>query len=353
MESTGIQFKQLTWPLSPIQYWFLALTAPLIFMYFTWPASFEDMHTFWKAYSWYTIVGITQGLGHGFISLNLDKRLSWRRYPKARAMVAIITIVAYSVLAYVVVGTILALAWYDISFSRALTNAIGDVWIAVKISFAFAFVFATISFFMHWQKTRLEAERLQKELASHRYNMLKNQVNPHFLFNSLNVLSDLVHEDANLSEKYIQQLSKIYRYILDSSKHQIVPLTKELAFIESYTFLLKIRFGEKIKIHLDVEAPESDFIVPVSVQMLIENAVKHNQVTSSSPLVVRIFQEQGNICVRNTLRKRLTHEDSSGTGLDNLRAQYKLLANRPINVEQTKDFFKVCLPILHQSKKDS
>lgn len=351
MKKKAIQFKDLAAPLSVSQYWIASLTVPLIFQFFTWSSSFDDLHTFLMAYSWYTIVGMTQGLGHGYIGIQLDKILSWEKQPYIRLVVTIVAIVGYAVLAYLVVGTILAYFWIPKPFSYAVQVAMQGVWIATKISFLFAFLFASISFFVNWQKTKLQAERLQKELANYRYTTLKNQINPHFLFNSLNVLTDLVHEDADLSEKYIHQLSNIYRYVLDSTNHKLVPLTDELTFIESYVFLLKIRFGDKLIVNMDVAAEPDDYIVPVALQMLIENAVKHNQVTKDTPLKVNIVLKDGFVVVFNKVQPKIAMPDSIGIGLENLKKQYALNTERQILVKQDETTFSVHLPIIYSKDK--
>ncbi len=346
MKKKAIQFKDITKPFSPWQYWILTILFPLFFMYLSWASAFHDGRTFLKAFSWYSIVGITQSLGHGYIGLQLNRWFPWKERPKTRLLLTIVALVVYSVIAYVLVATLLALFWNDISLKEALDIGLQGVWVAVKISFAFAFVFASISFFLNWQNSVVKAERLEKELANYRYQTLKEQVNPHFLFNSLNVLTDLVHEDADLAEKYIQQLSRIYRYVLDSSNQSMVPLAQELEFVHSYIFLLKIRFGQKLKISLDLNANTHQYIVPVSIQMLIENAVKHNQITTENPLEIKVFERAGHIVVRNNYRPKRNVKDVSGKGLNNLQQQFRLWTDEPIDITQSETSFTVSLPII-------
>ena len=352
MKNAPIRFKDIVKPLSVRQFWALVILAPLIFMPITWPSSFDNLPTFLKVFSWYSIVGITQSLGHSYIATWLDRWVTWEESPKKRAVISIVAIVLYSVVAYIVVGTMLALFWLDVSFQGALETAIAGIWIAVKISSGFALVFATITFFLNWRKTLIQSERLEKELANYRYDTLKNQVNPHFLFNSLNVLTDLVHEDADLSEKYIQQLSKIYRYILESAKHKIVPLSEEVAFIDSYIFLLKIRFGDKLKVEMDIQALDGEYIVPVAIQMLMENAVKHNQITREHPLSIRLFKKNGRVFVQNAYQPKERVANSTGTGLVNLEQQFKVFTKETMKIEQDDGYFTVSLPLL-ENKKES
>jgi len=125
-------------------------------------------------------------------------------------------------------------------------------------------------------------------MLAYKYESLRNQINPHFLFNSLNVLSDLVYDDQVLAIKFIRQLSDLFRYILDSRDKELVPLSEELEFIRSFTFLLKTRFEQKLTIDIEVQPGQNDYIVPMTLQLLIENAVKHNEVSEAFPLRIQI-----------------------------------------------------------------
>jgi len=195
----------------------------------------------------------------------------------------------------------------------------------------------------HRRTEQLENENLQAQFAA-----LKNQVNPHFLFNSLSILSSLVHVDAELSEKFIDQLSRSYRYTLEQKDNDLVPLSTELDFIKSYTFLLKIRFEEKFDVLLSV--PEVDRqhyrVAPLTLQLLVENAVKHNQMSAESPLHVRISLEDQELVVRNSLQRRPTVAASTGLGLQNILNRYRLLTPRPVRIDETEDTFTVRIPLL-------
>ncbi len=352
MKKKSISFSDITKPLTVRQFWALSVLTPVFFIGLTWPSAFNDLSTFLRAFSWYSIVGITQSLGHSYNAILLDRWITWDENPKKRALISVVAIVVYSVVAYIIVAALLALFWYDITIKEAYEIGVKGIWIAVKISSGFALAFATITFFVNWRKSELKMERLEKELANYRYSTLKNQVNPHFLFNSLNVLTDLVHEDADLSEKYIQQLSKIYRYILESANHRIVPLSEEVTFIESYTFLLKIRFGEKLKINMDVDALKKEYIVPVAIQMLVENAVKHNQITRDSPMEINIFKKDHRIFVQNRYQPKVKRKYSTGTGLLNLEQQFKELSNEAMEISQKNDFFTVSVPLLEKQNEE-
>jgi len=206
---------------------------------------------------------------------------------------------------------------------------------------------AILYFMNQLKQTQLETEQLKKENIEAQFEALRNQINPHFLFNCFNVLSTLVHKDAEAAATFIAQLSNVYRYLLYNQEKKIVPLREELAFLESYAYLLRTRFNEnlfienKIKAHLDWI-----MVAPASLQMLIENAIKHNVATKKLPLSIILEQQDDYIIVRNTLQKKETQEESTKIGLKNIISRYQILSNLPVIVESTTIQFIVKLPTL-------
>lgn len=195
---------------------------------------------------------------------------------------------------------------------------------------------------------QIQTEQLQKENALAQFAALKNQVSPHFLFNSLSILSSLVHVDPNLSEQFIDQLSKAYRYILEQKDNDRIALKTELDFIQAYTFLLRIRFDDKFRVQIDVSEADSQrfSIAPLTLQLLVENAVKHNRMTTREPLTVLIGIEGDNLVVRNPMQAREELENSTGIGLQNIVNRYALLTARPVWVGEQNSEFVVRIPLL-------
>ncbi|MBL7873089.1 MAG: histidine kinase [Cyclobacteriaceae bacterium] len=209
-----------------------------------------------------------------------------------------------------------------------------------------------IVFFMNrLKKTQLEAEQLKKQNIEAQFEALRNQINPHFLFNCFNVLSTLVHKDAEASSKFISQLSHVYRYLLYNQEKKLVSLKEELLFLESYTYLLKTRFNESIAVENRIsETLDQLMVAPASLQMLIENAIKHNIASKKNPLRIVLEKQDNYIVVRNTLQKKEIAEESTKIGLKNIISRYKLLADLPVEVEKTLTEFVVRLPILKLDK---
>jgi two-component system LytT family sensor kinase len=194
----------------------------------------------------------------------------------------------------------------------------------------------------------IQTERLEKESAQAQFMALKNQVNPHFLFNSLSILSSLVEVDAKLSVQFINRLSKAYRYILEQRDNERTRLQTELDFIDAYTFLLKIRFDEKLQVVITVSETDANryAIAPLTLQLLIENAVKHNQMSAQKPLLVSIYTEGDYLIVANPLQLRPQNDNSMGVGLQNIMNRYALLTDRPVWIGEQDDQFVVKIPLL-------
>jgi len=186
---------------------------------------------------------------------------------------------------------------------------------------------------------------LREEKLIFQYETLKNQINPHFLFNSLNSLSSLVTTDAQLSKKFISSFSSIYRYILENRDHDLVPLRNEIDFVQNYFFLQKIRDDGKIFLDIEINEPDNYMILPISLQLLIENALKHNVATKECPLNIKVSIQNDYLIVTNKLAPKMQMEPSSKTGLKNLKERVTLAMNGEVKIEQTPELFSVKIPV--------
>jgi hypothetical protein len=195
---------------------------------------------------------------------------------------------------------------------------------------------------------RVNAEQLKREASQAQLAALKNQVNPHFLFNSLSILTSLVEVDTRLSVQFINRLAKAYRYILEQRDAEQVSLQTELDFLASYTFLLNIRFEGKLEVseNVNLSISQQYKIAPLTLQLLVENAVKHNQMSLENPLRVDIRVQGDYLWVSNPLQLRPLQEISTGIGLQNIINQYKLLTSHPVWAGEEDGFFIVKIPLL-------
>ena len=211
-------------------------------------------------------------------------------------------------------------------------------------------LYETVGFFQWTKASELTAEQLRKEQLLSQFESLKEQVNPHFLFNSLNSLSSLIASDPERAEEFVEEMSRVYRYLLRSNEEQLTTLQNEVEFIESYNVLLKTRFGNGFQPVINIEEKMKEYLLPpMTLQLLIENAVKHNIVDPDKPLVVQLFTKNEKLVVSNNLQKKNKPVASNKVGLNNIIAKYKLLNQPDVEIKETQDAFTVVLPLIKNS----
>lgn len=203
-------------------------------------------------------------------------------------------------------------------------------------------------FFMHQLRHSVEeTEKLKRESLKAELNALRTQVNPHFLFNNLNTLCSLIPENPDQATEFVKQLSKVYRHILDVRDEKSIPLKEELDVMKAYAFLLQTRFGSNLDVVINV--PDEKLhkkVVPLSLQILMENAIKHNIVSSDKPLKIEVTALNGKLMVSNNLQKKHQVNESTGIGLDNIRNRYILLGNGQVEVQESGSDFTVSIPLI-------
>lgn len=207
-------------------------------------------------------------------------------------------------------------------------------------------IFTIVLFYFLWQKSVKKEMFLTEENLKYRYNTLKAQVNPHFLFNSLNTLSEIVYTDAKKADQYIQQLAAIYRYILDNENKDYIPLSEEITFVQQYFSLQQERDNGKIALHIDCPNAHLYKVIPVSLQLLVENALKHNTMSEKKPLTIHIYKEESSIVVSNPLQRKHILEKTTKTGLSNLQERVKLMTQCELIIQEKNDLFLVKLPVI-------
>jgi sensor histidine kinase YesM len=209
------------------------------------------------------------------------------------------------------------------------------------------FIAFSLFFYLHWREAISREQQLREENLKHKYKSLKAQVNPHFLFNSLNTLSETVYTDAAKADRYIQKLAAIYRYILDNEDTDLISLEEELRFTGRYFELQKERNGDRIRLTVDFPHAGSFRIIPISLQLLVENALKHNSASEEDPLEISVCNRNDtHIVVANGIRKRNTLTGPNGTGLANLKERVKLITGREMVVKTENNRFTVALPVI-------
>jgi len=264
--------------------------------------------------------------------------------------IIVFQVVALSVFVLVVeAGEIFVVENYlksEISRSGKTTLILGSL----IITFMISAIYASVAFFVQWKENLLRTQALEKANLEARYDTLRNQVNPHFLFNSLNTLLMLVSENP-VASRYVESISEIMRYMLHSRDKEAVLLRDELKIARDYVFIQQSRFGDKLLVDFDV--PEKYYhyaIPPLSLQMLLENALKHNVVSKENPLQVKVYiYESQYIVIENTIRAKIDKEPSTGVGLENIRNRYLHLTGENIGVKKEDGKFIVSLPLFERA----
>ncbi|AYA35834.1 hypothetical protein D3Y59_01490 [Hymenobacter oligotrophus] len=291
-------------------------------------------------------------LTNGYAVDWLDRYANWRREPVKRLVLTLLTSLGGSLVVITAINFWFLVIYRGYDPSVMLKPGVmARVMFPLLITTIISLVLHSRSFLMSWREALIRNERLQKEMAQAEAQTLRQQLDPHFMFNALNALTSLVEEEPKLAVRFIRQLSQVYRYVLDARGRDVVSLRDELEFAESYLFLQRIRYGEALQV--EMPAPDSvsaqAVVPPLSLQLLIENALKHNVATAGQPLFLRIaLDETGQrLRVVNNLRpRRLAPGESTSIGLPNLQGRYRHLTNEQVQVQRTDAEFVVTLPVL-------
>jgi signal transduction histidine kinase len=221
---------------------------------------------------------------------------------------------------------------------------------ANKRLFVWLLFFAIAFFYILWRKSSQKEQSLREENLKYRYQTLKSQVNPHFLFNSLNTLSELLYTDVKKAESFLQKLSGIYRYVLENEEKDLIPLPEELGFVRQYFNLQKERDNDKIFLETDIQDAEEYKVIPVSLQQLVENALKHNSRSKEKPLIISLAVEQDHLVVSNPVQRKAVLENSTQTGLTNLKQRVSLITGKGLVVQEINDRFIIRLPLIRKKE---
>ena len=299
------------------------------------------------------------GLSNGFLNDFLNKKLSWTEQTRLRTILGIVLTV--------IVNFIVVYGCNYINFVIIQKVSTPDEFFSGKYNFTNWFMvnFALmISAFLHAKgfmeelkkntKKEVVEQKLIAKSANAQFESLKNQLDPHFLFNSLNVLTALIDENPEQAQKFTTSMSKIYRYVLEQKDKEMVKVEDEIEFAKIYCNLLKTRFEDSVDFTFDINNDDlQKLVVPLSLQLLLENCIKHNFATSNKPLNIRIFTEGKFLCIENNLQVREQLKESAGIGLANIVQRYALLTNDNVFIEKTEQTFKVKIPILIEKKSQT
>lgn len=293
-------------------------------------------------------IGLTLWNGNAAISDILEKYISWEKEPLKLFLAILLASLVYTSCATILIDAIFNFVIFNLNFKLFIQNVKSSIFIEIGITFFIMTIIYSIEFFKAWQLSIKNEELLKRQAVELQYQALRNQVNPHFLFNSLNVLTSIVYTDQDLAVKFIKQLSDVYRYVLEQKENNLIDLETEMQFVEKYIYLQKIRHNDGLKVNINLSSTKNLKVIPVSVQILVENAIKHNIVSPDEPLQIDIYSNGDNyLIIKNNLQLKTSVEDSTNTGLANIKAQYEHLTNKNFEIIKDANYFTVKIPLIN------
>jgi len=310
-------------------------------------ASWEGLKSIADDFVYSFIISMLLSGGISEIVRFSDRHFPWLEKPVQRLLFDLVVVIVYSFIVSFILVTVFSIWVWDyftiqsFDIDLVVSNTVTPIFIAIIIT---AF-FTSRSFLIEWKRSAIETEKIKNEKLESQYQGLKDQLNPHFLFNSLNVLSNLVYEDADKANRFIEQLSRIYRYVLEVQNEEFVTLKTELEFANSFMELQKTRFGEKFLYEVNVSDAKHYGIAPLSLQLLLENAFKHNAATKENPLQIWIAQHDDVLIVKNNIQKRQSENKGTGLGLNNITERTRHLTGKPIQTDISEEYFTVTIPL--------
>ncbi|HMB63989.1 MAG TPA: 2TM domain-containing protein [Eudoraea sp.] len=278
----------------------------------------------------------------------LNHRVIWKKYARYRLLIGALGSIILTMLGIFWIRILISMGFKGESWEEFVAGETVVYYvITLLITIVVSVFFHAFYFYKNWQEGKVKEQKIIAGTASAKFDALKNQLDPHFLFNSLNVLTSLIEEDPGQAQKFTTSLSKVYRYVLEQKNKDLVSVGEELDFARTYVRLLKMRFEDSIIFEIPEQCNNPDAkIVPLSLQLLLENAVKHNVVTASKPLHIRVTENKGMLVITNNLQEKQVLKKSSGVGLKNIQQRYHILSDREVIIDKTEKDFSVSIPLL-------
>jgi len=337
--------------------WFLVIIITGLMIQFSLDVIFSVLYKTQGLFSSWVNYLISVGLslfmmyGLSFLTSRMNRKYPWEKSPAKRIYVEVILTVLFVAAMVMIMRLLILTAFFPMNFIRYLDELVIAV-IFVIYGMLLLFIDTGVSLLNRWRVSLAEIEKFRRENLATQFEMLRVQVNPHFLFNSLNTLSSLIYQNQDTASHFVRELSSVYRYILEKRKDDIVSLREELQFTDSYRYLLGLRFDQKLLFRVEIaENMLNRMIIPLTIQILIENAVKHNIVSTKKPLEINILtQDDNTLVISNNLQKKKEETYSSGIGLDNIRSRLKILTDRNLEVHASESEFRVTIPLLEENE---
>ncbi len=311
---------------------------------------FDSFNDLLINFGFYQLYSFVLGLSNMTYFSYLEK-LDWKEGERIkRVLIGIVGSIVITLLGLFLLRLISEMTMNDKTFMEFISNeSYRNYQFGLWVTMSIVITFHIIYYYNRYQQKKVKESQIVAKTESAKFESLKNQLDPHFLFNSLNVLTALIGENPNQAEKFTTKLSKVYRYVLQQKDKDLIPLEEELKFAKSYMELLNMRFEGGIKFSIPETVSNPDLkIVPLSLQLLLENAVKHNVITTDNPLSIKIYEENGYLSIENNINLKESIGKSTKVGLKNINQRYSLITNEKVEITNKNQLFKVKLPLLTQ-----
>lgn len=277
----------------------------------------------------------------------IDKRVKWETQPALRLGLSVGIAILLPILIQVLYNQLLFPLIHGLDCRLLEKEKWYSLIISIVITLMINAIIVSLEFFQHWKKTLTEKEELKRNNIAAEFESLKNQINPHFLFNSLNTLTSLIEEQPKTATRFVENLASVYRYLLSQREKETVSLKEELEFLSAYVYLNQIRFGENLKVQIQVpEMEQNKQLVTLTLQLLMENAIKHNVISKDKPLLIEIGVKDERLFIRNSLQPKRILRESNGVGLGNIVNRYRFFTKDEVLIQSGNGFFEVRVPLL-------
>ncbi len=314
---------------------------------------YNSLNDFLTDFAFYQVYAFVLGFSNITFFSYLQRRKWEQGSSNKRLIIGIVGSFFISMIGLFLLRMATSVFYQGVSFEDYLNNErIENFYFGIWATSTVIIIFHIIYYYNKYQKNKVQESQIVAKNQTAKFESLKNQLDPHFLFNSLNVLTSLIGENPYQAEKFTTKLSKVYRYVLEQKDKDLISLEEELKFAKSYMELLQMRFEEAIEFVIPDNVSDEELkIVPLSLQLLLENAVKHNVITSGQPLKINIYEDSGYLVIENTINPKESLGKSTKVGLKNIQQRYELISSNKMTIDNNGKLFKVRLPLLTQKIK--
>lgn len=286
-------------------------------------------------------------LGHNAIGYYTEKKLNWTKNLKRANIISLSALIIFGIITGISITYIFSVHVFEVKGEDLFFDVFIKTLMIMVVDLFLISIYYSTNLTKYWKKAIEHNEELKRENLIAKYEVLKNKVNPHFLFNSLNALSSVIDRKPELGSEFVKKLSDIYRYVLEQSDKELVSLDTEMKFVKDYIFLSKIRFGDALNFQSTLPENTKIKVVPLGLQTLFENAIKHNIISDDMPLQIEVSMEDDFIVLKNNIQKKnIIMPDRKPYGLENLRNRYAYHTNSSIEINESDEYFMVSLPII-------